>query len=94
MDDGAAMILDFIEWDELDDVPSNTAHIAGHGVSRDEVEEVLVFVPDSRVFRSRSSGRPAVIGDTAAGRTLFVAFERREEGGIVIITPVTAYDHE
>jgi uncharacterized DUF497 family protein len=94
MDDGPAMTFDFIEWDELDDMRSNTAHIAEHGVTQDEVQEVLTTVPDSKVFRSRSSGRPAVIGDTAAGRTLFVAFERRKEGGDILITPVTAYDHQ
>lgn len=60
----------------------------------DEAEEILASVPDSKVIRSRSSGRPAVIGDTASGRTLFVTFERREEGGDVIITPITAYDHQ
>jgi hypothetical protein len=46
------------------------------------------------VFPSRSSGRPSVIGDTAAGRTLFVTFERDDIGGYIIVTPVTAYDYE
>ena len=74
------MTFDFIEWDEPDDVPSNTAHIAEHGVTQDEVEEVLASVPDSKVFRSRSTGRPAVIGDTAAGRCSWSSSGGRKAG--------------
>jgi uncharacterized DUF497 family protein len=88
------MHFDYIEWDEPGDVPNNVDHIAEHGVTQEEVEDVLASVPDSEVIRSRSSGRPSVIGDTAEGRTLFVAFERREDGGFVVIYPITAYDHE
>jgi hypothetical protein len=88
------MTFDIIEWDEPGDVPNNVEHIAAHNVSPEEVEEVLRSVPDRKVFPSRSSGRPSVIGDTAAGRTLFVTFERDDIGGYIIITPVTAYDYE
>lgn len=88
------MTFDLIAWDEPGDVPNNVEHIAEHGVSRDEVEEVLASVPDRDVFRSRSSGRPAVIGETAGGRALFVTFDRDDQGGFVVIYPVTAYDVE
>jgi uncharacterized DUF497 family protein len=91
---GTAMTFDFIEWDEPGDDPSNVDHIAEHGVTPGEVEDVLSSVPDSRVFRSRSSGRLAVISDTAEGRTLFVTFERRKDRGDIAIYPVTAFDHQ
>lgn len=88
------MTFDFIAWDGPGDVPNNVEHVAEHGITPEEIEEVLASVPDSAVFRSRSSGRPAAIGETAGGRTLFVTFDRDDSGGFVVIYPVTAYDVE
>ncbi len=68
-------------------------HIADHGLSIDEVEDVL-YDPKSRPVQSRSSKRPALIGRTATGRTIIVIYERHKEQGIVIIRPVSAYDIE
>lgn len=88
------MYFDFIDWDDADDPQGNLRHVAEHGVTPDEVEFILTHAREADVFPSRSSGRPAVIGETAGGRTLFVAFERDEDGGLVVLTPVTAFDYE
>ena len=80
------MRFDSIIWDLDDDPAGNVHHCAEHGVSKDEVEEVLESANDVDI--SRSSGRPAVFGDTRAGRHLMVVFEEVDE---VTIYPVTAY---
>jgi uncharacterized DUF497 family protein len=80
--------FDFIEWDD-----ANTDHIADNGISRDEVEDVL-YDPASRQTKSRSSGRPPLIGQTSTGRTIVVIYERHKSGGHVIVRPVTAYEIE
>jgi len=49
-----------------------------HGVSPDEVEEV-VYDDDLREARRIHSGRYAVFGRTAAGRMLFIVLDRFEE---------------
>jgi uncharacterized DUF497 family protein len=87
------MYFDHIEWADEDNPAGNTRHIAAHDVTQEEVEHVLANAAEADVFSNRSSGRPSVIGDTADGRTLFVAFERDEEAGIIILTPVTAFDY-
>ena len=55
------------EWDEED---GNVAHMAEHGVSPEDVEEV--FENPIRYERSRSSGRPMVFGYTSDGRRIAV----------------------
>jgi hypothetical protein len=48
-----------IDWDERDDDASNTAHIAEHGLTPDEVESA--FFDEYTTFDvSDSSGRPIV----------------------------------
>ena len=86
------MTFDWIAWDDEGDDPNNVRHIAEHGVTPEEVEEVLVSVADSAIRRSRSTGRPIVRGDTAAGRTLFVVFDLLDIPDLVVIYPITAYD--
>ena len=63
------MIL--VIWDLEDDPQGNVQHIAEHGVTLDEVEEVLND-RHSRTAHSASSGRPITFGWTAAGRYLAV----------------------
>jgi uncharacterized DUF497 family protein len=94
MHKGETMTFDFIAWDEPGDRPNDVEHIAEHGVTPDEVEDVLSEARDRDVFPSESSGRPSVIGETRSGRTLFVTFDRDDQGGFIIIYPVTAYDVE
>jgi uncharacterized DUF497 family protein len=76
-----------IIWDLDDDPDGNVSHCAEHGVSKEEVEEILENATDEDT--SRSSGRPAVFADTSAGRHLIVVYEEVDE---FTIYPVTAYE--
>ncbi len=87
------MDFDFVEWDSDSEPRGNTQHIADHGLSVDEVEDVL-YDPTSRLVQSRSSKRPALIGRTSTGRMIIVIYERHEEQGIVVVRPVSAYEIE
>ena len=81
------MTFDSILWDADDDDSGNVQQCARHGVSKDEVEEVLQNVTGTSV--SRSSGCPVLFGDTLAGRHLIVVYKVLPGNGI---DPVTAYD--
>jgi uncharacterized DUF497 family protein len=74
------------EWDEED---GNVAHIAEHGVSPEDVEEV--FENPVRYEKSRSSGRPMVFGYTSDGRRIAVVYEELDA---TTLYPVTAYEVE
>jgi uncharacterized DUF497 family protein len=76
-------------WESIIWTDQNQAHIAEHGVSMDEVEQVLQ-APQLRTT-SRSTGLPIVIGYTAAGRLLAVVFEEIDSA---TIHPITAYEPE
>ena len=76
-----------IIWDLDDDPQGNVHHIARHGVTKEEVEEVLLHSTD--MDTSRSSGRPVVFGDTSTGRHLFVVYELIDAETAY---PITAYD--
>jgi hypothetical protein len=56
-----------VDWDEPSDADGNTAHIAEHGLTPEEVDSVLLD-PDATHDVSGSSGRPAVFGTTHTGR--------------------------
>jgi uncharacterized DUF497 family protein len=60
-------------WDLDDDPEGNVQHCAEHGVTKDEVEEVLANPTDTDT--SRSSGRPVAFGDTSTGKHLMVVFD-------------------
>lgn len=77
-----------IVWDLDDDPEGNVQHCLEHGVTKDEVEDV-VDDPRSRPGISRTSGRPALFGDTRTGRHLIVVYELVDDDTIY---PVTAYD--
>lgn len=81
------MPFDAIVWDLDDDPDGNVQHCAQHGVTKEEVEEVLQNPTDSDI--SQSSGRPVVFGDTSTGRHLMVVFELLDADTVY---PVTAYD--
>ena len=76
-----------IIWDLDDDPEGNVQHCADHGVSKEEVEEVLQNATDADV--SRSSNRPVVFGDTSSGRHLMVVYDEVDENTVY---PVTAYE--
>lgn len=74
-------------WD--DDPRGNVAHIAEHGLTPEDVEEVLFGVHE--IDTSRSSGLPIALGFTSAGQFLCVVFEWADEDTVY---PVTAYPLE
>ena len=63
-----------ILWDLEDDEEGNVQHIAEHGITMEEVEEVLLDV-ENEVHRSRTSGYPITFGYTSEGRFIAVVFE-------------------
>ena len=80
-----------IDWDDPNDAGSNTAHIAEHGLTPEEVESVLYG--ESTTFDvSDSSGRPVAFGSTGMGRFIVVVFEVLNVADPLIIRPITAYD--
>jgi len=81
------MRFDSILWDLDDDPDGNVQHCAEHGVTKEEVEEVLENATDADF--SRSSGRPVVFGDTRTGRHLMVVYDEIDSSTIY---PVTAYE--
>ncbi len=56
-----------VAWDDDDDPDGNVAHIALHGLTPDEVEDVLLD-PTLPIDSSASSGRPCKFGYTGTGR--------------------------
>ena len=80
-----------IDWDEPDDVSGNTAHIAEHDLTPEEVESAL-FGGDTRFDVSDSSGRPIAFGATDTGRFIAVVFDIPSIVDPLIIRPITAYD--
>jgi hypothetical protein len=71
-------------WD-----PETEAHLAQHGVTPDEFEEV-VCNPDS-IGESRSTGRPIAFGYTSTGKYLACVYELADPDTVV---PFTAYELE
>lgn len=79
-------------WDLEDDPEGNYWHICfeGHGVTSDEVEEVIEANYDFAT-RSRSSGQPEVFGWTASGKYITVIFECVADMPLAVY-PITAYE--
>jgi hypothetical protein len=79
-----------IIWDLPDDPDGNTAHVAEHGLTPEEVDEVLRddTLP---VAASESSGRPCKFGFTSTGRFIVVIWDEVNDDPRMIY-PVTAYD--
>ena len=80
-----------IDWDEPEDEGSNTAHIAEHGLTPQEVESAL-FDENTTFDVSDSSGRPIAFGSTDTGRFIAVVFEVLNPDDPLILRPITAYD--
>ena len=69
------------------DPETDQPHIFGHGVSEEEVRQVLVKPGEDRAGDEASR---VAIGQTAAGRYLKVIYTRDPEGDSVFV--ITAYD--
>jgi uncharacterized DUF497 family protein len=79
-----------IIWDVAEDPDGNVQHIAAHGITVEEVEEVLLD-RHSEDTTSRSSGRPITFGYTSSGRHLAVVWEHVDDDPLTMYT-ITAYD--
>ena len=86
--------MDFLRilWDDPDDPEGNVEHIAEHGLSMDDVEDVLEN--QSSEGRSHSSGLPCTWGYTLEGLYILVVYEEidYEEIDEDSIRVVTAYE--
>ena len=80
-----------IIWDDDDDPDGNYWHICveGHGLTREEVEEVLLN-EESEIEVSRTSGRPTAFGWASSGERIAVVFEEMSEDPKMVY-PVSAY---
>ena len=76
-----------ILWDLDEDPDGNVQHIADHGITKEEVEEVLQN-PDG-LDASRSTRRPIAFCETSTGRVIAVVFEEIDAD---TVRPVTAYE--
>ena len=72
----------FFVWDD-----ENEQHLAEHGVTPEEFQEV-VCDPDSEAD-SRSTGKPIAFGETASGKYLAGVYEFIDD---VTVDPITAYE--
>ena len=79
-----------IIWDVAEDPEGNVQHIVAHGITVEEVEEVLLD-RHSEDTTSRSSGRPITFGYTSSGRYLAVVWEHIDDDPLTMY-PITAYD--
>lgn len=80
-----------IIWDLEDNEEGNYWHIVveGHGVTQQEVDEVLIANLD-RSTTSNSSDQPMTFGWTSMGQYIAVVFERIQVEPRIVY-PITAY---
>ena len=87
------MDIDWIVWDWEDDPEGNVQHIDEHGLTMEEVEEILYAAGHGDLLVSRTSGRPIAFGWTSTGKYIAVVFEIVDENPLTV-RPVTAYETE
>jgi uncharacterized DUF497 family protein len=75
-----------VVWDTDEDPHGNVQHIAEHGLTREDVEDVLFGFHE--LHTSRSTGRPIAFGFASGGEYLAVVFEWVDDETVY---PVTAY---
>jgi hypothetical protein len=81
-----------IIWDLKDDPDGNYVHIVveGHGVTAEEVDEVLRNL-SNETTESHSSGYPATFGWTQTGKHIIVIWEHVDDDPRTVY-PITAYE--
>jgi hypothetical protein len=77
-----------VVWDDEPD--GNVEHVTEHGLSPEEVEDVLLNDALPTHF-SKSSGRPCKFGRTSTGKFIIVIWDELVEDPRMIY-PVTAYE--
>jgi uncharacterized DUF497 family protein len=80
------MPISDVIWDTDEEPEGNVRHIAEHGLTKEDVEEVLFGIYE--LDTSRSSGRPIAIGYNDSGEYICVVFEWIDDHTVY---PVTAY---
>ena len=73
-----------ILWDDPDDPDGNVHHILEHGLSIEEVEEVLADPTSEGI--SASTGSPCVWGYTLEGLYIIVVYDQLDEDTIRVRT--------
>jgi uncharacterized protein len=73
------------DWDK-----GNWPKCGKHGVSREEIEQVLMRTPAVMPDPHPDEPRMRAIGKTAAGRYVFLAFMLREVAGETKLRPISA----
>ena len=84
------MLNAHVVWDLADEPDGNIEHIAEHGLTQEEVEEVLLD-PDSETALSRSSSNRITFGFTTEGRYIAVVWEHVMDDPLTL-RPITAYE--
>jgi len=78
------------DWDD-----GNWPKCSEHGVSRAEIEQVLLGTPAVLADPYPGEQRARAIGKTAAGRYVFLVFTPREINGQTLLRPISArYMHQ
>jgi uncharacterized DUF497 family protein len=85
----AALVNVLVTWDQ-DDPEGNLAHVGRHGITPEEVEDVL-SEPENDTVLSRSTGRLITFGWTRSGRHVAVVWEEVCDDPRTVY-PVTAYE--
>lgn len=80
------MAIRDVIWDMDDEPEGNVQQIAEHGLSKDDVEDILFGVHE--IDESHSSGRPIALGFNSADEYICVVFEWVDDETVY---PVTAY---
>lgn len=79
------MKIQGFEWDE-----GNWPKCAKHGVSREEIEQVLTGTPAVMADPSAKEPRMRAIGKTALGRYVFLVFVIKQVAGHTKLRPISA----
>lgn len=74
----------------FDWVDGNWPKCGKRGVSRQEIEQVLLGAPAVMPDPHPDEPRMRAIGQTAAGRHVFLVFMLREVNGLTLLRPISA----
>ena len=74
-----------IDWDG-----GNWPKCGKHGVSREEIEDVLLGTPAVMPDPHPDEPRMRAIGKTSAGRYVFLVFMPRQMGSHILLRPISA----
>ena len=84
------MVITGFDWDE-----GNWPKCGKHGVSREEIEQVLLATPAVMSDPNQDEPRMKAIGKTDAGRYVFLVFMLRKREAKTKLRPISArYMHQ